>query len=86
MSATEDAKAAAERARTELAAALDAIDDKFDVKSRINDVGQGARDLGGRAVELYKKNPVPWIVAGAAIAVVAVGLVAWAIFSPDEDD
>ena len=31
----------------------------------------------------YKENPVPWIIGGAAVAVIAVGLVAWAIFSDD---
>lgn len=71
-----DAKAAATKARHDLAATLDAIEDKVNVPKRVG-------DLGDKAVAAYKSNPVPWIVGGAAVAVVAVGLLAWAIFSDD---
>ena len=32
----------------------------------------------------YEKNPLPFIIGGVAVAVVAVGLIAWAIFSDDD--
>lgn len=71
-----DAKAAAAKARHDLAATLDAIDDRVNVPKRVS-------ELSEKAVASYKSNPIPWIVGGAAVAVVAVGLVAWAIFSDD---
>lgn len=74
---TIDAKAAAQKARHELAAALDGIEDKFNVQKR-------ASDLSSKAVASYKENPVPWIVGAAAVGVVAIGLVAWAIFGSDD--
>jgi len=70
------AKRAAARARDELASALDSIEDRLDVRKR-------ASELQHRAAAAYRRNPVPWIVAGAAVAVTAVGLIAWAIFSDD---
>ncbi|WP_294178860.1 DUF3618 domain-containing protein [uncultured Schumannella sp.] len=71
-----DAKAAAAKARHDLAATLDAIEDRVNVPKRVG-------DLSDKAVAAYKSNPVPWIIGGAAVAVIAVGLVAWAIFSDD---
>ena len=72
------AKAQAERARDDLASTLDAIEDKFNVPKRVT-------ELGEKAASAYRQNPVPWIVGGVAVAVIAVGLVAWAIFSGDDD-
>lgn len=71
-----DAKAAAAKARHDLAATLDAIEDRVNVPKRVE-------ELSDKAVAAYKENPVPWIIGGAAVAVIAVGLVAWAIFSDD---
>ncbi len=71
-----DAKAAAAKARHELAETLDAIEDRVNVPKRVG-------ELSDKAVAAYKENPVPWIIGGAAVAVIAVGLVAWAIFSDD---
>lgn len=76
--ATAAAKARAEEARYALADTLDAIEDKFNVPKR-------AGELADKAKAAYEKNPVPWIVGGAAVAIVALGLVAWAIFGGDED-
>ncbi|CAN5159756.1 hypothetical protein BH11ACT3_BH11ACT3_00390 [soil metagenome] len=76
MSAAETAKAQAAKARDELAATLDAIEDKLNVPKR-------AEEVGKQAVAAYEKNPLPFIVGGVAVAVIAVGLVAWAIFSDD---
>ena len=70
------AKAQAQRARDDLASTLDAIEDKFNVPKRVT-------ELGEKAASAYRQNPVPWIVGGVAVAVIAVGLVAWAIFSDD---
>lgn len=75
---TTDAKKEAAKARAELAATLDAIEDRFNVPKRVS-------DLGSKAVAAYEKNPLPWIIGGVAVAVAALGLVAWAFFSDDED-
>jgi ElaB/YqjD/DUF883 family membrane-anchored ribosome-binding protein len=72
------AKAQAARARDELASTLDAIEDKLNVPKRVT-------ELGEKAAVAYRQNPVPWIIGGAAVAVIAIGLVAWAIFSGDDD-
>lgn len=77
MSTPSTAKAQAQKARDELASALDAIEDKFNVQKR-------AQELGKQAKASYEKNPLPFIVGGVAVAVVAVGLIAWAIFSDDD--
>jgi hypothetical protein len=74
--AAENARSQAAKARDELAATLDAIEDKLNVPKR-------AADLGKQAAAAYEKNPLPFIIGGVAVAVVAVGLVAWAIFSDD---
>ncbi len=76
--ATAAAKAAAAKARHQLADTLDEIEGKFDVPQR-------AGELVDKVKVAYEKNPVPWIVGGAAVAIVAVGLVAWAIFGGDDD-
>ena len=78
MSTASTAKAQAQKARDELANALDAIEDKLNVPKR-------AQELGKQAASAYEKNPVPFIIGGVAVAVVAVGLIAWAIFGPDDD-
>jgi ElaB/YqjD/DUF883 family membrane-anchored ribosome-binding protein len=79
MSNASAAKAQAQKARDELASALDAIEDKLNVPKR-------AQELGKSAMNAYEKNPVPFIIiGGVAVAVVAVGLLAWAIFGPDDD-
>jgi hypothetical protein len=76
MSTPTTAKAQAQKARDDLASALDAIEDKLNVPKR-------AQELGKQAMASYEKNPLPFIVGGIAVAVVAVGLIAWAIFSDD---
>ncbi len=85
MSTLDDAKAGAAKARAELAATLDSIEEKFDVKKRVGEVGGKADDLRKQAVSAYEKNPIPFIVGAAAVGVVAIGLIAWAIFSGDDD-
>jgi hypothetical protein len=75
-SKTEAAKLHAVKAREELAATLDAIEDKLNVPKRVGELTETARAS-------YAKNPVPWIIGGAAAAAVVIGLVAWAIFGDD---
>jgi len=75
---TTDAKNEAAKARAELAATLDALEDRFNVPKRVD-------ELRRKAVTSYEKNPLPWIIGGVAVAVIAIGAVAWAIFSDDDD-
>ncbi|MDO8336722.1 MAG: DUF3618 domain-containing protein [Microcella sp.] len=76
----ENAKAAVtdsvEATRLKLEQTLDAIEDKFDVKKRTDEVTE-------RVQRSYEENPVPWIIGATAVAVGVIGLVAWAIFSDD---
>ena len=64
--------------RARLGSTLDAIDDKMNLPKQ-------ASALVERGKASYEANPLPWIVGATAAAIVVVGLVAWAIFSPDED-
>ena len=75
---TTDAKNQAAKARADLAATLDQLEDRLNVPKRVS-------EIGSKAVAAYERNPLPWIIGGVAVAVVAVGLVAWAIFSDDDD-
>ena len=70
------AKAQAEKARDDLAATLDAIEDKLNVPKRLG-------ELKGKASASYERNRTPWLIGGASVAAVVIGLVAWAIFSDD---
>jgi hypothetical protein len=49
-------------------------------------VPKQASALVERTKASYESNPIPWIVGATAAAIVVAGLVAWAIFSPDDDD
>jgi hypothetical protein len=64
--------------RADLEATLDAIEDKLNVPKRAN-------ELVDKAKSSYEANPIPWIVGATAAAIVVAGLVAWAIFSGDDD-
>lgn len=63
--------------RAKLETTLDAIEDKLNVKKQTGVVVE-------RAKSSYEANPIPWIVGATATAIVAAGLVAWAIFSGDD--
>jgi hypothetical protein len=65
--------------RAKLDSTLDAIEDKLNVQKK-------AGVLVERTKTSYEANPIPWIVGATAAASVVVGLVAWAIFSPDDDE
>lgn len=75
---TIDAKNQAAKARADLAATLDQLEDRLNVPKRVSELSQ-------KAAAAYEKNPLPWIIGGVAVAVIAAGLVAWAIFSDDDD-
>jgi type VI protein secretion system component VasF len=66
-----------EQARAELENTLDAIEDKFNVGKRVDEVATRVRSS-------YESNPVPWIVGAAAAAVSVVAVIAWAILSDDD--
>lgn len=64
--------------RAKLEGTLDAIEDKLNVKKQTSAIVE-------RTKTSYEANPIPWIVGATAAAIVAAGLVAWAIFSGDDD-
>ena len=64
--------------RAHLENTLDAIEDKLDVKKQTS-------VLVERTKASYEANPIPYIVGATAAAIVVAGLVAWAIFSGDDD-
>jgi ElaB/YqjD/DUF883 family membrane-anchored ribosome-binding protein len=70
-----ESKIAAQRANLE--STLDAIEDKLNVQK------QASRYVD-KAKASYEENPVPWIVGATAVAISAVGIVAWALLSGDE--
>lgn len=59
-------------ARAELAATLEAIEDKLNVPKQ-------TRLALERAKRSYRENPVPWIIGAAAAVVVVGGAVALAV-------
>ncbi len=61
------------RARAELATALDAIDDKFNVPKR-------ARAATDRIKASYRENPAPWIAGGVGAVVLVAGAIALAVY------
>ncbi|WP_010204668.1 DUF3618 domain-containing protein [Salinibacterium sp. PAMC 21357] len=66
-----------EQARAELERTLDAIEDRFNVGKRVDEVATRVRSS-------YESNPLPWIIGAAAAAVSVVAVVAWAILSDDD--
>ena len=66
-----------EQARAELERTLDAIEDKFNVGKRVDEVST-------RVCSSYESNPLPWIIGAAAAAVSVVAVIAWAILGDDD--
>lgn len=64
-------------ARAELEQTLDAIEEKFNIPQRFD-------ELTTRAKESFERNPVPWIVGAIAGAIAVASVVAWAILSDDD--
>jgi hypothetical protein len=78
MANTDDVQAQVARTRANLENTLDAIEDKFNVPKR-------AGELSKRAQASYQSNPTPWIVGATGVAIAVLGIIAWAIFSGDDD-
>ena len=78
MSKDDDIQSQVERARADLESTLDEIEDKFNVPKRVG-------ELSKRAQASYQSNPTPWIVGATGVAIAVLGIVAWAIFSGDDD-
>ena len=76
--ANETVDSAIATTRAKLGSTLDAIDDKFNVKKQSSAIVE-------RTKSSYEANPIPWIAGATAAALVVAGLVAWAIFSGDDD-
>jgi Protein of unknown function (DUF3618) len=72
---TIEAKVAESRAQLE--STLDAIEDKLNVPKQVSKLAERTRAS-------YESNPVPWIIGATAAAIVAAGLIAWAVLSDDE--
>jgi Protein of unknown function (DUF3618) len=72
---TIEAKVAESRAQLE--STLDAIEDKLNVPKQVSKLAERTRAS-------YEANPVPWIIGATAAAIVAAGLIAWAVLSGDE--
>ena len=69
MTTIDEARESAARARRELEATLDALEDKLNVPKRI--------------AQEYRRNPALVIGVGIGIAALAVGAIAWAIARRD---
>ncbi|HEX4058720.1 MAG TPA: DUF3618 domain-containing protein [Galbitalea sp.] len=78
MSKDDDIQSQVARTRKSLETTLDEIEDKFNVPKRVS-------DLAGKAKASYESNPTPWIVGATGVAIAVIGIVAWAIFSGDDD-
>ena len=74
--ATTDSTISSTRAKLE--GTLDAIEDKLNVPKQ-------ASALVERTKASYSANPLPYIIGATAAAIVVAGLVAWAIFSGDDE-
>lgn len=78
MANEDDIQSQVARTRANLESTLDAIEDKFNVPKRVS-------ELGKRAQASWENNPTPWIVGATGVAIAVLGIVAWAIFSGDDD-
>lgn len=65
--------------RAKLDSTFEAIEDKF------NEPKRQVSAFVERTKTSYESNPIPYIIGATAAAIVVAGLVAWAIFSDDDD-
>jgi hypothetical protein len=72
------AKSRVAATRANLETTLDEIEDKFNVPKRVS-------ELSKRAQESFEQNRTPWIIGAVGVAGAVIGLVAWALFSGDDD-
>jgi hypothetical protein len=73
-----DIQAQVARTRANLETTLDAIEDKLNVPKRVG-------ELTKRAQASWETNRTPWIVGATGVAIAVLGVIAWAIFSGDDD-
>jgi hypothetical protein len=78
MANEDDIQSQVARTRASLESTLDAIEDKLNVPKRVG-------ELTKRAQASYENNPTPWIVGATGVAIAVLGIIAWAIFSGDDD-
>jgi hypothetical protein len=78
MAPQDDIQSQVAQTRANLESTLDAIEDKFNVPKRVS-------ELGKRARASYENNPTPWIVGATGVAIAILGVIAWAVFSGDDD-
>jgi hypothetical protein len=78
MTNEDDIQSQVARTRANLETTLDAIEDKLNVPKRV-----GA--LTKRAQASYEANSTPWIVGATGVGIAILGVIAWAIFSGDDD-
>ncbi len=78
MANEDDIQSQVARTRSNLETTLDAIEDKFNVPTRVG-------ELSKRAQSSWESNPTPWIVGATGVAIAVLGIIAWAIFSGDDD-
>ncbi|MCU1469204.1 MAG: hypothetical protein JWQ39_353 [Glaciihabitans sp.] len=74
----DDIQASVAVTRAKLGNTLDEIEDKFNVPKQV-----GA--LTRRAQASFEQNRTPWIVGATGVAIAVAGLIAWALFSSDDD-
>ena len=74
----DDIQARVAATRANLETTLDEIEDKFNVPKQASALKQRVQDS-------YEENRTPWIVGATAVGIAVVGLIAWAIFSGDDD-
>lgn len=74
----DDIQARVAATRANLGQTLDEIEDKFNVPKQVS-------ALSKRAQASFEQNRTPWIVGATGVAIAVAGLVAWALFSGDDD-
>jgi hypothetical protein len=75
---SDDIQSQVARTRASLETTLDEIEDKFNVPKRVG-------ELTEKAKASYTRNPTPWIVGATGVAIVVIGVIAWAIFGGDDE-
>jgi hypothetical protein len=74
----DDIQARVAKTRANLETTLDEIEDKLNVPKRVGELTEKARLS-------FDENRTPWIAGAVGVVGAVAGLVAWAIFSRDND-